>query len=194
MCTRKKSRHDRTYVDLCFRMQLLFLNQWYINRFLKMPIFMFIQPVSNEIFQVLKSESGRSRWSLNLQIEVFLYPWQCTKYTWRLRCYDCKGMFVIIIETNVKEYIWVDHIIFRIGNDKIVFFTELCIMKGQTTVQLLVLSAFVVSLKIGISEAVREYRPGDDISKAEILELKTMLSSMQGSLITSVSLIQGKIT
>ena len=67
-------------------------------------------------------------------------------------------------------------------------------MKGQTTVQLLVLSAFVVSLKIEISEAVREYRPGDDISKAEILELKTMLSSMQGSLITSVSLIQGKIT
>jgi hypothetical protein len=66
-------------------------------------------------------------------------------------------------------------------------------MKGQTTVQLLVLSAFVVSLKIGISEAVREYRPGDDISKAEILELKTMLSSMQGSLITSVSLIQDQI-
>ena len=108
MCTRKKSRHDRTYVDLCFRMQLLFLNQWYINRFLKRPIFMFIQPVSNEIFQVLKSESGRSRWSLNLQIEVFLYPWQCTKYTWRLRCYDCKGMFVIIIEMNVEDSYFYD--------------------------------------------------------------------------------------
>lgn len=99
-----------------------------------------------------------------------------------------------IATLNDFMYLLVDHLKFKIGNDKIVVFTDLCIMKGQTTVQLVILSAFVVSLKIGISEAVREYRPGDDISKAEILELKTMLSSMQGSLITSVSLIQGKIT
>ena len=66
---------------------------------------MIIQAFSFEIFQVLISKSGRSRWSLNLQIEVLSYPLQCTKYTWRLRCYDCKGIFVIIIKTNVKNNI-----------------------------------------------------------------------------------------
>ena len=70
----KKSRHDRTYVDLCFRMQFSFVNQKYINEFPKIQIFMLIQPIPTEIFQVLKSKSGRSRWSLNLQIEVFSYP------------------------------------------------------------------------------------------------------------------------
>ena len=56
---------------------------------------------------------------------------------------------------------------------------------------LLFLINLILSLRISISEPVREYRPSDDINKAEILALKTMLSSMQGSLITSVGLIQG---
>ena len=56
---------------------------------------------------------------------------------------------------------------------------------------LLFLMNLILSLRISMSEAVREYRPSDDTSKAEILALKTMLSSMQGSLITSVGLIQG---
>ena len=54
----------------------------------------------------------------------------------------------------------------------------------------LLLHLFLTVMK-GASEPVREYRPNDDINKAEILSLKTMLSSVQASLITSVGLIQG---
>ena len=63
---------------------------------------------------------------------------------------------------------------------------EVC---GMT--KLIMLLNVITSLRVTMSEPVREYRPSDDIAKAELVALKTMLTSVQGSLITSVGLIQG---
>ena len=56
---------------------------------------------------------------------------------------------------------------------------------------LFILLGIIISIPLSNTEPVREYRPSDDITKAEIVALKTMLTSVQGSLITSVGLIQG---
>ena len=64
-------------------------------------------------------------------------------------------------------------------------------MEVCETAKVFILLNFLTSLRVTISEPVREYRPSDDITKAEIVALKTMLTSVQGSLITSVGLIQG---
>ena len=64
-------------------------------------------------------------------------------------------------------------------------------MRVHRAVNLTLLLHLFLTVMKGASEPVREYRPNDDINKAEILSLKTMLSSVQASLITSVGLIQG---
>ena len=60
--------------------------------------------------------------------------------------------------------------------------------------KLLMWLSLVGLLNVIIAEPVGEYRLNDDITKAEITALKTMLTSVQGSLITSVGLIQGTLT
>ena len=67
-------------------------------------------------------------------------------------------------------------------------------MKVYEAINVSLLLNLLLAVMKGASEPVREYRPNDDINKAEILSLKTMLSSVQASLITSVGLIQGTYT
>ena len=67
-------------------------------------------------------------------------------------------------------------------------------MKVYEAINVSLLLNLLLAVMKGTSEPVREYRPNDDINKAEILSLKTMLSSVQASLITSVGLIQGTYT